>query len=155
MTSVWPAAEWTHDVHSLSACRHLLDSLPGQREGLMLRDAAFHRVKVKRRDYVLPHTCANGCDVPDYSWVTRSATSATLRMTVDRLCLNVRLRREAAEFVAYFPEHRARFEEVCEVIETLVKETRWLPLRADPRERDGARFVHEPRLAWVIGLLVT
>lgn len=142
-------------MDSLEACKRLLDSLPGQREGLVIRDAFFNRVKLKRPDYVLLHSCTNGRSSPDYSWVARAAVSASHHMPVDRLCLNVWLRREASEFVAYFPEHRARYERISEALARIVSEGMWLPPGANPFARDGAGFAHEPRLARVIQLLVT
>merc|ERR1712146_485436 len=75
-------AQWTRNVGSLSACRHLLDGLHGQREGLVIRDAAFRRLKLKRRDYVLLHGLSNGPARSDYSWVARAATTAALHMTI-------------------------------------------------------------------------
>jgi len=140
-------------TRTLSMCQKLLDQLPGQREGLVIRDAGFRRMKLKRKDYVLLHLCVNGSS-PDYSWVARAAMNAALAMSVDRLCLNAWLRNEGAEFVAYFPEHRPRYQVVASALASIVASSGWLPAGADPRERSGAFFKHEARLAWIVGLLV-
>jgi len=145
--------EWR--VTSLDAARKLLDGLPGQREGLVVRDAAFRRIKLKRADYVMMHLSANGTNSPDYSWCARSAVSAAARMPVDRLCLNVWLRNEASEFECYFPEHRARYRAIAAALNSPAFSAEgWVPRGANPRERSGATFLHEERLWQAISLLV-
>jgi len=141
--------EWR--VRSLLEARRLLDGLPGDHEGLVVRDAAFRRIKIKRGDYVIRHLSTNG-DHPDYSWCARSAPSAASTMPVDRLCLNVWLRNEASEFICYFPEHRARYHAIAAVLESSAfADEGWIP--ANPRERYGVLFLHEERLWFALSLL--
>mmetsp|Transcript_79957 Transcript_79957/g.158951 ORF Transcript_79957/g.158951 Transcript_79957/m.158951 type:complete len:201 (-) Transcript_79957:308-910(-) len=140
-------------VSSLTDARKLLELLPGEREGLVIRDATHRRVKIKRAEYVLMHMGANGCSNPDYSWVARAGGHAARLLPIDRLCLAVWLRREADEFLAYYPEHRARYQHIARALESQAFETEgWLPM--DPRAREGARFAHEPRLWAAISMLV-
>ena len=144
--------EWT-PVRSLAECRALLDTLPGFREGLVLRDGAGRRMKLKRAEYVLMHMSTNGCSDPDYSWVARSSGSAAARLPIDRLCLAVWLHNEESEFSAYLPEHRARYRMIARVLESRAfREEGWLPT-GDPRARSGAEFVHEPRLWSALAML--
>jgi len=143
--------EW--NVSSLAVAQHLLNQLPGLREGLVIRDARNHRVKLKRADYVLLHMASNGCSNPDYSWVARSGGRAIQHLPVDRLCLAVWLRKEEADFVAYFPELRPRYRRIADALESdAFREEGWLP--TDVHARIGATFVHEPRLWAAISMLV-
>jgi len=140
-------------VSSLANARTLLELLPGEREGLVIHDGAHRRVKLKRAEYVLMHMEANGCSNPDYSWVARAGGHAARSLPVDRLCLAVWLRREAEELLAYYPEHRARYQQIVRALESRAfRAEGWMP--TDARAREGARFAHEPRLWAAISMLV-
>ena len=96
-------------VHCEKDCQALLDSFDGFAEGIVVRDAEYHRQKWKRREYLMLHSARMlvGSDEPCYAWVARCSNAGSMEM--DRLCLNVWLRSEASEFAAYFPEAEANF----------------------------------------------
>jgi len=71
-------------------------------------------------------------------------------MPIDRLCLNVWLRREQSEFEAYFPEARARYKTIVELLECEgpMKDALHEPNVLSPRKRDDqiGQFVSEEKL---------
>eukprot|EP00434_Breviolum_minutum_P021011 symbB.v1.2.018537.t1/scaffold1482.1/size116129/2 len=105
-------------VRSRAECQALLDTFHSFAEGLVVRDARYHRQKWKRREYLMLHSARMlvGGDAPCYAWVARC--SAAGQMEMDRLCLNVWLRREESEFYVYFPEAIERYREISEILDS-------------------------------------
>ncbi|CAK8996699.1 unnamed protein product [Durusdinium trenchii] len=138
---------WT--VRSRQECQSLLESFHSFAEGLVVRDASYCRQKWKRREYLLLHSARMlvGGDEPCYAWVARCSTAGALEL--DRLCLNVWLRREASEFAAYFPEAMKRYQEILKILEEpgfLAKVLGTLAPDARARNAQDGRFLHETKL---------
>lgn len=92
-----------YTLSSLEDCIAMAKTFDFTKEGFVVKDKNYNRIKVKSEDYVKVHRLANN-------------GSITLERVIDLLKTN-----ETDEFFTYFPQYREYIEEISEEIDELIR----------------------------------